>query len=157
MYLKYKKYMLASIVLCGLTQLAQAQIYECKDAQGRKIMASRCPIGSTIVKEVEVTPVSNGLGTQPTTKKPTQSLWAKEIEFKERQKQKEDLAALARDKQRADGEKCYQNRKHLITLENGLPLIIGENQQGEPIFMEDDKRQEEIKKINEKLKGCRED
>ena len=66
------------------------------------------------------------------------------------------MAALARDKQRADGEKCYQNRKRLITLENGLPLIIGENQQGEPIFMEDDKRQEEIKKINEKLKGCRE-
>jgi hypothetical protein len=157
MHFKYKKNMLASIVLCGIAQLAQAQIYECKDAQGRKIMASRCPIGSTIVKEVEVTPVSNGLGTQPTTKKPTQSLWAKEIEFKERQKQKENQAALVRDKQRVDDEKCYQNRKRLITLENGLPLITGENQQGEPIFMEDEKRQEEIKKVSEKLKGCKED
>lgn len=152
----FRKDFLIIIGLCGLASIAQAQIYECKDAQGRKIMASRCPAGSTLVKEVEITPVANGLGAQPTTKKPTQSLWAKEIEFKERQKQKEEQEARERDKRRADDEKCYQDKKRLITLENGLPIIVRENAQGEPIFMEDEKRQEEIKKINQKLKSCRE-
>jgi hypothetical protein len=143
-----------------LTMGSQAQIFECKDAQGRKIMASRCPLGSTIVKEVDVTPVQNGLGKKPdeqkTTQKPAQqNLWAKDIEFKERQKQKEEQAALERDKQRRDEEKCYQNQKRLNTLNNGLPLTTGENAQGEPILMSEEQRSEEIKKVKEKLVGCK--
>lgn len=138
-----------------LTLGTQAQVFECKDAQGRKIMASRCPLGSTIVKEVEVMPVQNGLGQKSAEKKPTQSQWAKEIEFKERQKQKEEQAALERDKQRRDEEKCYQNQKRLNTLNNGLPLTTGENAQGEPILMSEEQRSEEIKKIKEKLIGCK--
>lgn len=143
------------ILYVYFAHFAQAQVFECKDAQGRKIMASRCPIGSTIVKEVEVTPVQNGLGQKPAEKKPTQSLWAKEIEFKERQKQKEEQAALERDKQRRDEEKCYQNQKRLNSLLSGLPITTGENAQGEPILMEDEQRLEEIKKVKEKLKGCK--
>lgn len=141
----------------GLTYISQAQVFECKDAQGRKIMASRCPLGSTIVKEVEVTPVQNGLGQKAAEKKPTQSLWAKDTEFKERQKQKEEQAAAERDKQKRDQEKCYQNQKRLNSLNNGLPITTGENAQGEPILMDDEQRAEEVKKVKEKLKGCQAD
>lgn len=141
--------------LFSLASIAQAQVFECKDAQGRKILASRCPLGSTIVKEVEVAPLPNGQGQKPAEKKPTQSLWAKEIEFKERQKQKEEQAALERDKQRRDEEKCYQNQKRLNSLNSGLPIVTGENAQGEPILMDDEQRLEEIKKIKEKMKMCK--
>ncbi|MBC3873951.1 hypothetical protein [Undibacterium flavidum] len=109
------------------------------------------------MKEIEITPVQNGLGQKPAEKKPTQSLWAKEIEFKERQKQKEEQATLERDKQRRDEEKCYQNQKRLNALLSGLPITTGENAQGEPILMEDEQRLEEIKKTKEKLKNCKAD
>lgn len=122
-------------------------------------MASRCPIGSTIVKEVEITPVSNGQGQAPTAanKPPEKALWAKEIEFKERQKLRKEQEELVRDKQREDEEKCYQNKKRLATLNNGLPLIMGENNKGEPIHMEDADRLDEIKKVTDKMKNCKED
>lgn len=141
----------------GLSFNTQAQVFECKDAQGRKIMASRCPLGTTIVKEVEIAPVPSGLGQKAADKKPAPSQWASDVEFKERQKQKEDQAAEERAKQRRDQERCYQDQKRLNTLKNGLPLSIGENAQGEPILMEDEQRAEEIKKIQEKLKACKPD
>ncbi|MBR7800926.1 hypothetical protein [Undibacterium fentianense] len=148
---------LLSIQLTGMSTNAhaQTQILECKDAQGRKILASRCPAGSTQVKEVEVTPVTNGLGQQPKAKVPTQSLWAKEIEFKERQKFKAEQEERARTLERADDEKCYQNKKKLVSLENGLPYKTGETKTGDPIFMEDQDRVKEIKKIKEKLSKCK--
>jgi hypothetical protein len=152
---KYISLLIFILPLLNVTSSAQTPTFECKDAQGRKILASRCPLGSTIVKEIEVTPVQNGLGQKPAEKKPTQSLWAKEIEFKERQKQKEEQAALERDKQRRDEEKCYQNQKRLNSLLSGLPITTGENTQGEPILMEDEQRLEEIRKVKEKLKNCR--
>jgi hypothetical protein len=46
----YKKNLAVAAILLGITQLTPAQVFQCKDAQGRKIMASRCPLGSTIVK-----------------------------------------------------------------------------------------------------------
>lgn len=156
MYFMFKKNMfIAAIFLCS-SQISTAQIFECKDAQGRKILASRCPLGSTIVKEIEVAPVANGHGQAPANKVPQQALWAKEIEFKERQKLKKEQEDLARDKQREDEEKCYQNKKRLTTLLNGFPLSTGDNAKGEPIFMEDAARIDEIKKIKDKMKSCKE-
>jgi hypothetical protein len=152
----FKKNMfIAAILLCG-SQVSAAQIFECKDAQGRKIIANRCPLGSTIVKEIEVAPVANGQGQAPANKLPQQGLWAKEIEFKERQKLRKEQEDLARDKQRRDEEKCYQNKKRMATLLNGLPLSTGDNAKGEPIFMEDSVRLEEIKKITGEMKNCKE-
>ncbi|WP_395010840.1 hypothetical protein [Undibacterium sp.] len=156
MYLMLKKNMfIAAILLCS-SQISAAQIFECKDAKGRKIIANRCPLGSTIVKEIEVAPVANGQGQAPANKLPQQSLWAKEIEFKERQKLRKEQEDLARDKQRKDEEKCYQNKKRLETLLNGLPLSKGDNAKGEPIYMEDAARLDEIKKITVQMKNCKE-
>jgi hypothetical protein len=42
-------------------------------------------------------------------------------------------------------------------LNNGLPLITGENAKGEPIYMEDADRLEEIKKVTDKMKNCKEE
>lgn len=157
MYFMYKKNIAVAAILLGVIQLTPAQIFECKDAQGRKIMASRCPLGSTIVKEVEITPVASGHGQAATNKPPEKALWAKEIEFKERQKLRKEQEDLARDKVRQDEEKCYQNKKRLATLNNGLPLITSENAKGEPTYMEDADRLEEIKRVTDKMKNCKEE
>jgi hypothetical protein len=156
MYFMFKRNMLIAAILLCSSPMSSAQIFECKDAQGRKIIANRCPLGSTIVKEIEIAPVANGQGQAPANKVPQKELWAKEIEFKERQKLRKEQEDLARDKQRKDEEKCYENKKRLATLLNGLPLSKGENAKGEPIYMEDSVRLEEIKKITEDMKNCKE-
>jgi len=76
-------------------------------------------------------------------------------EFAEWKRRQEEEEGLARDQKRAEENQCYQDQKRLRELLNGLPIQTGVDANGEPIFMEDEKRLEEIKTITERSKKCK--
>jgi hypothetical protein len=76
-------------------------------------------------------------------------------EFAEWKRRQDEEEGLVRDQKRAEENQCYQDQKRLRELLNGLPIQTGVDANGEPIFMEDEKRLEEIKTITERSKKCK--
>jgi hypothetical protein len=157
-------------VICSLSVVgtSYAQVVECRDAQGKKIFANSCPAGSTKIKEIaspnsHPTATSNPAATSVTAPPPaapnkaTRTPADSSREFAEWKRRQEEEDALARDQNRADSNKCYEDQKRLRELLNGQPLKTGVDANGDPIYMEDEKRLEEIKAIAERSKKCKSD
>ncbi len=161
---------------------AHGQVVECRDAQGKKIFANSCPAGTTKTKEISppanvvASPASAAApattstaapaspanivpnNVTPNNSAPTKSAKTaaeSSREFAEWKRRQEEEEGLARDQKRAEENQCYQDQKRLRELLNGLPIQTGVDANGEPIFMEDEKRLEEIKTITERSKKCK--
>lgn len=143
---------LISLALIATSFDAAAQVFECKDKDGRKIFSQSCPKQSTQVREIEVIPFK-----PPVTNKAGKNAnWRQaDLGFKDRQQAKIDAESQERDKQRALEEQCYQDQKRLSELSSGLPLVDGKDSKGEIILMGDDKRLAEIKEKTEQTKQCK--
>lgn len=136
-------------------QQGQAQILECKDENGKKMFATVCPKGYTQTREVEILkppsePKDAGIVRAKTMKK----LLEKDAEYRTRAAHKSEEEALERDKQRKIADACYEERKKLNALQMEGPYETGKDRDGNPIFMDDQTRQEKIKSLSDKLKKC---
>ena len=157
------KLLIGMICYLAVYSASHAQVFECRDAQGKKIFANSCPAGSTQVKEITSPNINPTSSTNPATATPNPPRWTAKTpaessrEFAEWKKRQEEEEALARDKNRADSNKCYEDQKRLRELLNGQPLKTGVDANGDPIYMEDEKRLEEIKGIAERSKKCKPD
>jgi hypothetical protein len=160
-----KKLLIGMICYLAVYSASQAQVFECRDAQGKKIFANSCPAGSTKIKEIS-SPNSNPTATtntatpavMPTQNPPTRATKTPaeaSREFAEWKRRQEEEEGLARDQNRADSNKCYEDQKRLRELLNGQPLKTGVDANGDPIYMEDEKRLEEIKAIADRSKKCK--
>lgn len=161
--LRSTKTLIAMICSLAVCDASLAQVFECRDAQGKKIFANSCPAGSSKIKEI-ASPNSNPTGTiNPATPSPNPTIWTPKTpaessrEFAEWKKRQEEEEALVRDQKRADSNKCYEDQKRLRELLNGQPLKAGVDANGEPVYMDDEKRLEEVKAITERIKKCKPD
>lgn len=141
-----------ALALITLSANSTAQVFECKDKDGKKIFSQSCPNQSKQVREIEVIPF------KPSTssKDNKAANWRQaNIGFKDRQQAKTDAENAERDKQRSVEEQCYQDQKRLLELSSGLPLITGKDSQGLAILMDDGKRLAELKEKTEQTKHCK--
>lgn len=162
------KLLIGTIWCLVLLDTGHAQLFECRDAEGRKVFANSCPPGSTKTREIPA-PINgspsnanggttNNLNTKPSVAKPARtdhSAAQQSKEFAEWKRQQVEAEAVARDQQRVDDNKCYVDLRRLRELMNGQPLQTGTETNGDPIFMDDEKRLEEIKMIAERSKNCK--
>lgn len=144
------------IIMLGGGSSLQAQVLECRDASGRKTFAQACPAGSKQVKEVQILSSPANTTTNATEKAGVQasSLAEKEQAFKQRQMAKEEAAAKERDRLRALDSECFGLKQKLSSLTGGFPITASKDAEGNPIFMDEAKREEYGKELNEKLKKC---
>lgn len=143
---------LCTLALLAISASSPAQVFECKDKNGRKIFSQSCTDQSKQVREIPVVPF------KPTTpaKDSKAANWRHaNIGFKDRQQAKVNAENAERDKQRATEEKCYQDQKRLLELSSGLPLIDGKDKEGQAILMDDAKRLAELKEKTEQTKHCK--
>ncbi len=141
-----------ALTLSAVSASTTAQVFECKDKNGRKIFSQSCPDQSKQVREIAVVPFKPPV---PSKDKKASNWRQANIGFKDRQQAKTDAENAERDKQRALDEQCYQNQKRLLELSSGLPLIDGKDNQGQPILMDDGKRLAELKEKTEQTKHCK--
>lgn len=154
----FTHYIFLTLLLSGQFDL-QAQVLECRDADGRKIFAQTCPRGSKQVKEVEIlASPSNPTSTSASkSTASTSSLAEKEQAFKDRQNAKENEAEKERDRLRALESECFGHKQKLNNLIDGFPITVSKDAEGNPIFMDDAKRAELGKELTAKLKKCPKD
>jgi hypothetical protein len=163
-----RKILISVICTLGMYSASHAQVFECRDAQGKKIFANSCPAGSTKIKEISspnsnptATTTTNNTGTPAVSPTPNPTTRATKTpaeasrEFAEWKRRQEEEEGLVRDQNRADSNKCYEDQKRLRELLNGQPLKTGVDANGDPIYMEDEKRLEEIKAITDRSKKCK--
>lgn len=148
------------VLLLSTTGYAQTakQLFECKDKNGQKLFAHTCPADGQTVREIELPPPNTTAKTKavPKPKAYQGQHWREaNADFKARQAQRDAIDAQARDQQRAEEEQCYRDHKRLAELNNGMPLFEGKDDKGEPLLMDDAKRQAEIDEKLKRTKHCK--
>ena len=119
--------------------VAQAQIYQWKDNNGRTVISDTPPPGG-----VRPSQKPNAAETNETGK----TLAEREMEFKKRQLEKREKSEKEEKERKAKEElkdSCQRSRLQLISLESGQ-RISSTDLNGERRFMEDAERQKEIER-----------
>lgn len=123
---------------------AQGQIYEYKDASGRTVYSDQPP-PATVTKSRTVAKEAARETEAPAAAKagdPPKSAADRELEFKKRQKERQEATAKA-DKEAADKaarkEDCERAKKSLQLLESGERVAVRDDK-GERAFLDDNQR-----------------
>ncbi len=120
---------------------AHAQIYQWKDASGKTVISDKPPVGAI---QQQKTHDASSRSTSPAQK----SLAEREMEFRQRQKESQDVAEKARKEEAAVAEKqenCSNAHRQLLLLESG-ERVAQRNENGERYFMDEAQREREIAK-----------
>ena len=127
---------------------AHAQIYQWKDASGKTVISDKPPVGAI---QQQKTHDASSRSTSPAQK----SLAEREMEFKQRQKESQDIAEKNRKEEASAAEKqenCNNARRQLQMLESGERIAL-RDEKGERYFMEDAQREQEIAKARKFLES----
>lgn len=150
-----------SFVFLGLflsCSIAQAQILECRDSNGKKMFAMNCPKGYTQIREVEIlSPATETKEEKAHKENVKKRLQEREVDFNARQTKRFENEASDRDAQRLAANSCAENRKKLKALLIVGPVEIGKESDGTPIYLDDKKRLEQIASLSEMLSKCGEE
>ena len=136
-------------------QVADAQVYQWKDASGKTIFSDRPPAGQEArnVHRGSSEPASG----ESSPSRPT--LADRDMESRQRQKEAKEKAEKAEREEKAATarrEQCNHDRRYLAMLESGQRMALLDDK-GERYFMDDDRRAAEITKAREALGPCEED
>ncbi len=146
----------ATVIFLCAAPISEAQVFECRDTNGKKIFAQACPAGSKQIKELEIlsSPAKTSSSNTAQSNASSLSLAENEQSFKKRQNAKEEEAAKERDRLRALDSECFGLKQKLAGVVNGIPITVNKDAEGNPIFMDDAKREALGKELIEKLKKC---
>ncbi len=125
---------------------AHAQIYQWKDASGKTVISDKPPIGA--VQQQKTSGASS-----PSTSPAQKTLAERELEFRQRQKESQDIAEKTRKENSSAAEKqenCNNARRQLQLLESGERVAL-RDEKGERYFMDDAQREQEIAKARKVL------
>ncbi len=121
---------------------AHAQIYQWKDESGKTVISDKPPVG--VVQPQK----KYGAGGSSTSAPAQKSLAEREMDFRKRQKDSQDLAEKTRKEETATADKqenCNNARRQLRLLESGERIAL-RDEKGERYFMDDAQRDQEIAK-----------
>ena len=120
---------------------AHAQIYQWKDESGKTVISDKPPVGA-------VQQQKNYGANKPSSSPAQKSLADREMEFKKRQKESQEIAEKSRKEETSTAEKqenCNNARKQLQLLESGERVALRDDK-GERYFLDDAQREQEIAK-----------
>ena len=125
---------------------AHAQIYQWKDESGKTVISDKPPVGA-------VQQQKNYGANKPSSSPAQKSLADREMEFKKRQKESQEIAEKSRKEETSAAEKqenCNNARKQLQLLESGERVALRDDK-GERYFLDDAQREQEIGKARKFL------
>ncbi len=129
--------------------LAEAQIYQWKDENGKTVMSDIPPAGR-VRQQRQLSGESSTTVTPPAQK----SVADRDLEFRKRQKDSQEAEDKTRKEQAAAQDKkenCAATRRYLQTLESGERIALRDDK-GERYFMEDAQREAEIAKARQNIR-----
>ncbi|MBK7356364.1 DUF4124 domain-containing protein [Propionivibrio sp.] len=137
---------LAVFALLAAT-LANAEIYQWKDANGKTIYSDQPPVGVVRQpKKIETPPPAESKSTP-------QTLADRDLDFRKRQKEAEESAEKAKKEQSTAADKkqfCENTRRRLQALESGERIALLDDK-GERYYMDDAQREQEIAKLRQNI------
>lgn len=128
---------------------AHAQIYQWKDENGKTVISDKPPVGAVQTQK------KFGAGTSSTSAPAQKSLAEREMDFRKRRKESQDLAEKTRKEEAAAAdqqENCNNARRQLQLLESGERVAL-RDEKGERYFMDDAQRSQEIAKARSFLES----
>jgi Domain of unknown function (DUF4124) len=139
------------LIVLLASSLANAQIYQWKDANGKKIISDKPPIGKVSDQQnIEVKTPSSTAGDSP-----QKTVANREMDFRKRQQESQEKSDKIRKEESAVIEKkegCERTRRNLELLESGERIAI-RDEKGERSFMDDTLREREITKARQTLQS----
>ena len=132
------------------TSVANAQIYQWKDENGKTVISDKPPVGGTARSSRKIE------GEAPPAKPvPQKSIADREMDFRKRQQEAQEKTDKEQKEQAAAADKkenCERARRYLQSLESGDSIATYDDK-GERIFMEDAQRQQEIAKAKQAMQA----
>ena len=137
--------------------LAQAQVYQWKDASGKTIFSDKPPPGlSKPTRAPAPSPANEAADeSKPAETKPPKTTADRELEFRKRQKENQAATEKqnAEQKQTAERkENCDSTRRYLHALESGERISLRDDK-GERFYLDDAQRDQEITKARQAMQG----
>jgi len=132
--------LLATIAAIALS--AHAQIYQWKDKDGKTVISDKPPVGAVQAQK------KYGAGATSTSAPAQKSLAEREMDFRKRQKESQELADKTRKEEASAADKqenCNKARRQLQLLESGERVAL-RDEKGERYFMDDAQRSQETAK-----------
>ena len=135
--------------------LAQAQIYQWKDANGKTVLSDKPPLNQAVEKKLEPEKSAVDKATPPPTDgKPAEKTLAdKDLDFRKRQQEAREREEKSQKEQAYADEKkasCEKTRQYLRALESGVRIRQFDDA-GKPSFMDDTLRAQELAKVRQNL------
>ncbi len=132
----------------SVSMLANAQIYQWKDENGKTIISDKPPVGANATaKKID--------SSTPAAASNQKTLADRELDLRKRQKEAEDSSENAAKEQTASNERaknCESARRYLQTLESGERIAMRDDK-GERYFMEDAQREQEIASTRQSIQS----
>ena len=119
-----------------------AQIYQWKDESGKTVISDKPPVGYVRQQKTIES------GTQAQNGQKQKSLADREMEFRKRQKESQDIGDKARKEESSATEKrenCDNARRQLQALESGERIALRDDK-GERYYIDDAQREQETAK-----------
>jgi len=129
--------------------LANAQIYQWKDANGKTVISDKPPVGN--VRDERKIDAKAPPASAPQQK----SVADQEMDFRKRQQEMQDKSEKTKKEENAAAEKkdnCERTRRNLALLESGERLAL-RDESGERTIMDDAQREREIAKTRQILQS----
>ncbi len=132
-----------------IASVANAQIYQWKDENGKTFYSDKPPVGNARQqKKIDADAPVSGTSAQ-------KSAADRELEFRKRQKESQDTGEKTKKDQAAASdmkENCESARRHLQLLESGERVALRDDK-GERYYMEDAQREQEIAKARQTVQS----
>ncbi len=132
------------------TSVANAQIYQWKDENGKTVISDKPPVGGTARPSRKIE--AEAPAAKPV---PQKSIADREMDFRKRQQEAQEKTDKAQKEQAAAADKkenCERARRYLQSLEAGERIALHDDK-GERYFMEDAQRQQEIAKARQAMQA----
>lgn len=149
------RYLLGCAML-GLTLVAQAQIVECLDANGKKIYSQSCPVGSEKQRDIATPPPPKPAVSNEATKRALDEQEKAFAKRREERLQSEEKNNEAQKKETDDAQQCANAKRRLGLLESGRQFKRADPSTGEHVPMDEAQRQAEIDNLHAQIDAsCR--
>ncbi|MDR2508196.1 MAG: DUF4124 domain-containing protein [Candidatus Accumulibacter sp.] len=143
-----KRLIFLSITLL-VSMLAQAQIYQWKDKDGRVVISDRPPIDAKAEQKR-----GSGVSSSSSSPAPEQkSLSEQEMEFRKRRKEAQEKEEKEQKTQAQAQQKqkyCAGLKNRLQTYQSGERIALRDDK-GERYFLEDNQRAQEIQEMQQQM------
>jgi len=148
------RYLLVCMLL-GLTTLANAQIVECIDANGKKSYAQTCPAGVAKQRDIETPAPARADKPNAANDAAKKKLDDQERAFAQRREERLKADAKEAEQQKKGAEAaqlCADARQRLALLESGRQFKRADPDTGEHVPMDQDQRQAEVDKLHAEIR-----